>query len=166
MKGNEMKKKFNWLNFFGIEWVEWNEWLTASFIKKSKLFFNYGVMGYEFGPQSTHLIQSHSIPFIYLWKERQQSLSFVCWGSEANNFFFSLLNSTKREERPAIAPRATRAEGRKVNQWSSILLNECVELHLIDFFSSPPVNPINKWKIFSLLMDEGRQGGQLSSIEW
>ena len=42
------------------------------------------------------------------------------------------------------------------------------QLHLIDFFSSPPGNPINKWKIFSLLMDEGRQrkqgGNQFSSI--
>ena len=37
-------------------------------------------------------------------------------------------------------------KGRKVNQWSGILLNECSQLHLIDFFSSPAAHsmePIN-----------------------
>ena len=60
---NQMKRKLKFILILfelmnGVE----VEWWTAPFIKKIKIFFNYGIVGYEFGPQFTPFNSPSSIP--------------------------------------------------------------------------------------------------------
>ena len=59
-------------------------------------------------------------------------------------------------------------KGRKVNQWSGILLNECRQLHLIDFFSSPAAHSNQQIENLSFVDGGARQQFSLriEEIKW
>ena len=60
-----------------------DELLIASFIKKSKLFFNYGVIGYGLWAQSTHHQLSFHSTLIKSIKKKKQKAAFLRWGKWA-----------------------------------------------------------------------------------